>query len=67
MTGQRRDDGATTVVVDDALRTALRIAIRALEEQVAAARASAELTGMATPDVTVYRDAAERLRAVVAV
>jgi hypothetical protein len=52
------------VVLDDDLCIALRVAVRALEDQAAAARASASLTGAATPEVSAYREAAARLRAV---
>ena len=50
--------------LDDVLRADLHLAIRALEDQAAAARASAELVGSAAPEAEAYLDAATRLRAV---
>lgn len=55
-----------TLVVDEELRAAMALAVRVLEEQVAAARASARFTGSAAPEVHLYSDAADRLRAAVA-
>ena len=61
-----RSAAERTIVLDDALLSALRLAVRALEEQVIAARAGAELTGAPAPDMDEYLAAADCLRTVVA-
>ena len=58
-------DAPRSVVLDEGLVSALRVAVRCLEESVASARTSAEITGSAAPEVALFRAAAERLRAVV--
>jgi hypothetical protein len=57
-------DATTLLTLDDEVRSALRMAIRALEDCVAAAVAGAELTGATRPDIASYESAAVRLREV---
>ena len=51
------------LVLDEPLRSALRVAVRVLEEQAAAARAPSGRAGTPAPEVELYLDAADRLRA----